>query len=123
MTDLGDRVQGLREGYGWTVEDLARHAGVPRPWLVMVEQGINDEPSPESLHRLAGALGVTVQYLALGEETPAPAPVSQALARLPAGLADDLQAIARAGQRSEQARRMIGRFATTLRELFLANGG
>ena len=121
--EFGNRVRALREERGWSQEQLARLAGVPASWLAMVELGVSDQPSAESLSRLADAFGISVQTLAIGEGSMAAAEPASGVVRLPVELARDLQDIIDAGERSEQARRMIRRFSTTLRELFLDGAG
>ena len=120
--EFGNRVRALREERGWSQEQLARLAGVPGSWLSMVELGVSDQPSAESLSRLADAFGISVHTLATGEVVPGGAEPPPGAVRLPAELANELRDIITAGERSEQARRMIRRFST-LGELILDDTG
>ena len=58
----GDVVRKLREAQGWTQADLAKRAGLNAATVQRVEQNV---PSVElgSIGRIAGALGVSVDYL------------------------------------------------------------
>jgi transcriptional regulator with XRE-family HTH domain len=120
MTTLGVRVRELREARHWTEEELSRRAGVPRAWLSMVEQGISDHPTGDSLVRLAQALGVSVDYLTAGvTDATATETTTPGLAGLPLPVVEDVQVVIAAAWRSPQAQRMLHRFAASMRELFL----
>ncbi len=59
---IGARVKQVRKGRGWTLDQLASHAGVSRRMLVNVEQG-GVNPSVGTLLRLSDALGVGLPAL------------------------------------------------------------
>jgi transcriptional regulator with XRE-family HTH domain len=59
---IGARVKQERKGRGWTLDQLATHAGVSRRMLVNVEQG-GVNPSVGTLLRLSDALGVGLPAL------------------------------------------------------------
>lgn len=67
-TDLGKRVQDLRQARGLTLQGVAGPAGVSKVYLWHVEHGRIREPSAEKLARIAAALGTPVATL-LGEPT------------------------------------------------------
>jgi transcriptional regulator with XRE-family HTH domain len=54
---VGQRVQRLREGRGWSVAELAMKLGFPRPYLTGVERGARN-PSLLRMAQIAKALGV-----------------------------------------------------------------
>lgn len=54
----------LRQAKGLSQAALARVAGVPRSWLVELEQGKIRQPSVDKALALARALGVPVEALA-----------------------------------------------------------
>jgi transcriptional regulator with XRE-family HTH domain len=56
---LGARVRQLREGKGWTQENLADRAGLDRSYIAGIEAGLRN-PSIKALARIAKGLGVTV---------------------------------------------------------------
>jgi len=58
MTDVGDRLKGLREWRHMTKADLARKSGVSAPYIHQIEEGVRSKPSDTVLRALAGALGV-----------------------------------------------------------------
>jgi transcriptional regulator with XRE-family HTH domain len=66
VTDLGRRVRELRARKGWTLEQLAKEAGVSKGFLSAVENNHN-QPSGRVLLHLAQALGASVDYLVQGE--------------------------------------------------------
>lgn len=59
---IGARVKQERKGRGWTLDQLAAHAGVSRRMLVNVEQGVAN-PSVGTLLRLSDALGLGLPAL------------------------------------------------------------
>lgn len=71
---LGIRIAILRISKGWSQAELARRIGVSASAVGMYEQG-RREPSLGLLVRLAQELGVTTDYLLMGE-TPASDPSS-----------------------------------------------
>jgi transcriptional regulator with XRE-family HTH domain len=68
---IGERVRQERQSRGWTLDHLAKTAGVSRRMVVSVEQGAVN-PSVGTLLRLSDALGVGLPALV---EPPEPAPV------------------------------------------------
>jgi transcriptional regulator with XRE-family HTH domain len=73
--DLGiaRRVRAARERRGWSRETLAFHAGISWSAIRQLEAGRRRNLRPSTLAALAGALGVTVDYLVSG------CPVSSAM--------------------------------------------
>lgn len=63
---LKDRIRELRKARGWTQEELAARAGMTQGVITNLERGARDNPTQETLDKLAGALGVPVSEL-LGE--------------------------------------------------------
>ena len=61
---LGDRIRELREGKGWTQEDLATASGVVRPTISLIERGNTAQPRYDTIQRLAAALEVDAGELA-----------------------------------------------------------
>ncbi|MGC9199568.1 MAG: LexA family protein [Acidobacteriaceae bacterium] len=61
MADIGSEIRNRRERLGWTVTKLATLAGISGPFLSRVERGAYY--SRETLQKIAGALGVTVDAL------------------------------------------------------------
>jgi transcriptional regulator with XRE-family HTH domain len=66
--DLSRRVRELRYAKGWSADELAKQAKISRPTLYHIERGHTRKPHPETLKRLAVALGVSLEVLL--EETP-----------------------------------------------------
>ena len=63
-------VKGLRwwrRARGLTQAELAEASGVERSHLAKIERGEVNEPRPDTLRRLAEALGVDVMHLLYGE--------------------------------------------------------
>ena len=59
---IGSRVRHERQALGWTLDQLARAAGVSRRMLVNVEQGVAN-PSVGTLLKISDALGVGLPSL------------------------------------------------------------
>lgn len=59
---LGEKLRGLREAKGWTLQYLSSRAGIDKSQLSRYEKDAND-PSATSLRALASALDVRVGYL------------------------------------------------------------
>jgi hypothetical protein len=59
---VAHRVCAAREALGWSVAELARRAGMAAPNVHRVEAG-RHAPSPQTVARLAAALGVPLQQL------------------------------------------------------------
>lgn len=69
-----ERLRDLRTRAGLTRWDLARAAGVNVRTIAAAEQGRVRIPTPETLRRLAGALGVGVPDLLTKEDASKPGP-------------------------------------------------
>jgi transcriptional regulator with XRE-family HTH domain len=61
---LGASLRSARERVGWTRETLAHHSGLSWAAISQIETGRRQEVRLSSLVALAGALGVSVDYLA-----------------------------------------------------------
>lgn len=66
-TPFGERLRRLREQRGWSQEQLARAAGVPREWISAVETGDIANPGSKRIGKLAQAFGVDADYLLSGD--------------------------------------------------------
>jgi XRE family aerobic/anaerobic benzoate catabolism transcriptional regulator len=74
LSGLGERVRALRSERGWTLQELARKAGMSPRFLVQVEGG-EANLSVRKLAGLAGALGTTPAALLSGPGGEADRPV------------------------------------------------
>jgi transcriptional regulator with XRE-family HTH domain len=63
---IGGRVRAARQRRGWSREALAFHAGISWSAITQLETGRRRNLRPSTLAGLAGALGVTVDYLVSG---------------------------------------------------------
>jgi transcriptional regulator with XRE-family HTH domain len=63
---IGTRVRAARERLGWNRETLAFHSGISWSAIAQVESGRRTHVRPRTLHALARALGVTIDYLVAG---------------------------------------------------------
>jgi transcriptional regulator with XRE-family HTH domain len=63
---LGTRLRAARERLGWTREALAFHSELSWSAIAQVESGRRTNVRPQTLVALAGALGVTIDYLVHG---------------------------------------------------------
>lgn len=66
--NLGERIKQRREARGWNQKELAEHANVDRSIISLMERNARNGARPETLMKLANALGVTVDYL-LGKKS------------------------------------------------------
>jgi transcriptional regulator with XRE-family HTH domain len=66
MATLGDRIRNCRQARSWTLEALAAKAGVSKGFLSDLENNEQKNPGVNYLRAIAGALGVTLQYLTTG---------------------------------------------------------
>lgn len=57
-----NRIRDIREDLGWTQEDLADRAGLPRQHLSDIERGVM-RPRIDTAQKIAVALGVTVDEI------------------------------------------------------------
>lgn len=62
MNTLGDQIRSQRKALGWSLDDLARHAGLSKTMVWQVERD-RTMPSADSLLRLSRALGVSMDKL------------------------------------------------------------
>jgi transcriptional regulator with XRE-family HTH domain len=60
---LSRRIRELRYARGWGPEELAKRAKISRDTLYQIERGNDLKPRPETLKRLARALGVSLAVL------------------------------------------------------------
>lgn len=60
---FGEIIKKLRKLRGFTIYLLSELAEVDKGHLSRIERGLRNPPKPDSVHRLAGALGVDVEYL------------------------------------------------------------
>jgi transcriptional regulator with XRE-family HTH domain len=78
---FGETVRRLRKERRWTQQELGAKAGFPPGTISHIENGRNDNPTQETLDKLARALGISVGQL-LGEDDllagPPPAPTWRA---------------------------------------------
>lgn len=63
---IGTRVRAVRQRLGWSREALAFHAGISWSAISQLEAGRRRNLRPGTLAALAGALGVSVDYLVSG---------------------------------------------------------
>jgi len=66
QSGIGTRVRAARARLGWTREALAFHSEISWSGIAQVESGRRRNLRPATLAALAGALGVTVDYLIRG---------------------------------------------------------
>ena len=66
IAGLGTRLRAARERHGWTREALAFHSELSWSAIAQVESGRRTNVRPQTLVALAGALGVTIDYLVHG---------------------------------------------------------
>ena len=60
MEALGPKIRRMRRRCGFTLDDLAGHTGISKPYLSLIETGrVANPPSDEKLRRLEQALGFT----------------------------------------------------------------
>ena len=67
-TPLGERVRELRRKRGLTLETLAARVGSSKSYIWEIENKDVARPSADILHRIAGALETTAEYLLSAEE-------------------------------------------------------
>jgi transcriptional regulator with XRE-family HTH domain len=63
---LGQRIREVRNARGWTLDQLAKEAGLTKGFLSQVENGKAPRPSGRVLLLLARALGASVDWLLTG---------------------------------------------------------
>jgi transcriptional regulator with XRE-family HTH domain len=69
---VGESLRSARERMGWSREALAYHSGLSWSAITQIESGRRHEVRLSSLVALAGALGVSVDYLVGGAATVSP---------------------------------------------------
>ena len=62
-SSLAKRIESLRKKQGLSQEKLARLADVSNNTIINIEAGINDNPTIETLRKIARAFGVSVEEL------------------------------------------------------------
>ncbi|MBI4283549.1 MAG: helix-turn-helix transcriptional regulator [Chloroflexi bacterium] len=65
---LAIKVRELRQKLGWNQATLAQKSGITQATISRIEAGRVTQPKMRILHRLAGTLGTTIDYLA-GDST------------------------------------------------------
>jgi transcriptional regulator with XRE-family HTH domain len=71
--ELGRRLRARRSSLGRTLASVAMQAGLSVPYVANLENG-RGNPTLSSLHRLAGALGITLSDLLAHAGTASPGP-------------------------------------------------
>jgi transcriptional regulator with XRE-family HTH domain len=61
---LADKVKELRQKLGWNQATLAQKSGITQATISRIESGKVTQPKMNQLHKLADALGATIDYLA-----------------------------------------------------------
>jgi transcriptional regulator with XRE-family HTH domain len=84
MATLGDRIKDCRQAHGWRLDDLAKKARVSKSFLSDLENDKQKNVGVDYLRAIAGALDVSLHYLATGR---AAAPTA-AEVQLPTSLVD-----------------------------------
>ena len=69
--EIGERIRAVRREHGWTQDELANAVGVSRSAVAQWETGRAGQLSG-NLSRIAGVLGVGVEYLLHGDDKLAP---------------------------------------------------
>ena len=72
LIKLGHTVRFLRQGKGWTLNDLADKSGVSKAYISDLENGVAGKPNIQYVFSIASALGVTLDQL-LNDAVPKPA--------------------------------------------------
>lgn len=76
----GERIKGLRQGLGLTMEELGKKIGVSKPTIKRYESGIIDNIPSDKIEALAKALDSTPQYIMGWTDRPELMPSTHALA-------------------------------------------
>ena len=71
MSTLGDRIRERRQELGWTQDQLAVKAGISKGFLSDVENG-KRSVSAGNLQEMARSLGLSLDYLMKGDDSPLP---------------------------------------------------
>lgn len=80
LRTLPQRLKYARGLSGFSGRRLGELAGVSAGYVIGVEQGRWKDPGPDALHRIAGVLGVTFDWLLEGGEPPPAERVRRAVA-------------------------------------------
>lgn len=81
-TTLGEKIRQLRKEKGHTLDKLAELTDSSKSYIWELENKNPPRPSADKIAKIAGALGVTVDYLVdTRESTPAPDVVDDAFFR------------------------------------------
>jgi transcriptional regulator with XRE-family HTH domain len=70
VSGISERLRAARERLGWNREELAFRSGVSWSAISQAESGRRRNLRPQTLSRLSGALGVSMDYLVNGNPTP-----------------------------------------------------
>lgn len=76
MVSTGERIRELRQKRGWSLNKLAKLAGLSQGYLSSVENGKVVSPTASALLKIAAALDTSVDYLLGRTDDPTPPPVS-----------------------------------------------
>lgn len=66
LTTVGDRIKHARESKGLDQAPLAKAAGITVSALSQIETGVTKSPRPETLFKIADALGTEARFLVFG---------------------------------------------------------
>src|SRR6266545_969717 len=69
LVKLGHKVRFLRQGKGWTLNDLAEKSGISKAYISDLENGTAGKPNIQYVYAIALALDVTLDEL-LSDATP-----------------------------------------------------
>jgi repressor LexA len=96
---LGSKIRRQRRRLGFTLDDLAGHSRISKPYLSLIENGrVANPPSDEKLRRLEDALSFpSMELVRQAHLQRTPADVRAMLRKLSAGLSGDLPAPAEPG--------------------------
>ncbi|WP_019155876.1 XRE family transcriptional regulator [Robertmurraya massiliosenegalensis] len=64
---VGERIKELRKRKGYSISELAKHAGVSKSYLSYIERDVQKNPSLQFLSKIAKTLDTNIEYL-LGQE-------------------------------------------------------
>jgi len=85
---LGHTIRFLRQGKGWTLNDLAEKSGLSKAYLSDLENGLAGKPNIQYVFAVAQSFGTTLDRLLQGAAPPVRIPQSHPTADLPPGLAE-----------------------------------
>ncbi|MCP3032927.1 helix-turn-helix domain-containing protein [Halobacillus sp. A1] len=64
---IGDRIQALRKSRGMSMSELAVRTGFAKSYISSIERGVQSNPSIHFVEKISEVLGVSVNYIVLGE--------------------------------------------------------